>query len=184
VPTTLNKLLLSPLRGWDSLHAASLCSGCPKAKRYGISSMKKSFAILFSVLLSVDVSACDSEFPHELKSLAGTPFVAKGCYPFELLVPSETEQEILSKAFLRFYLPGNSVDLYSSEDAIVEAELKFSPADERMSSTKLCLSYSAAPTAVVEVIYEFKENLSGPVSMCAPARHIIRLGEHVSGKKP
>jgi len=29
-----NKLLLSPLRGWDSLHAASLCYGCPKARRY------------------------------------------------------------------------------------------------------------------------------------------------------
>lgn len=36
-----NKLLLSPLRGWDSLHAASLCSDCPKAKRYAQSSSVK-----------------------------------------------------------------------------------------------------------------------------------------------
>jgi len=32
-----NNLLLSPLRGWDSLLAASLCYGCPKARRYAIS---------------------------------------------------------------------------------------------------------------------------------------------------
>ena len=30
-----NKLLLSPLRGWDALLAASLCFGRPKARRYG-----------------------------------------------------------------------------------------------------------------------------------------------------
>lgn len=29
-----NKSLLSPLRGWDGLHAASLCSSRPKVKRY------------------------------------------------------------------------------------------------------------------------------------------------------
>lgn len=31
---THNKLLLSPLRGGDGLHAASLCFGRPKARRY------------------------------------------------------------------------------------------------------------------------------------------------------
>lgn len=33
ISVQFNKLLLSPLHGWDSLHAASLCFGCPKALR-------------------------------------------------------------------------------------------------------------------------------------------------------
>ncbi len=34
VATIANKSLLSPLRGWDGLLAASLCSSRPKVKRY------------------------------------------------------------------------------------------------------------------------------------------------------
>ncbi|MCK9504746.1 MAG: hypothetical protein M0Q95_11260 [Porticoccaceae bacterium] len=44
-----NKVVLfaaQKARGWDSLHAASLCSGCPKPRRYE-NRMNRAFAIAF-----------------------------------------------------------------------------------------------------------------------------------------